>query len=869
MFNAIFSIAFFIFAALATLIGIIKGKKYRWQLSVSKIVLAIAAAVVAMLASSLVGLGLGSALSGFISSSVADTFPTLKDIEDLRGMFTAIIASLAAPLFFYAFFPIAKALSGSFTFDLAHLLMRLDGDAADAEIEKRLDAAEKGIDDGEYLLHKLKKERRAKYRRRMRQKEMQYTERNILGALCGGIFAFLIFCIYLTPVTGMLTIADDVLPILSVTPIGEMNETVTDIVDGAANNAGAVTVRALGGKALYSGMTTYSVGSKSATLENETKFLSEFSESFLSASALPDENDEEKAERNTKAAKIVRDSARSFQSTNMIPALLVKILPEAISDWQLGEDSFIPRPDGTDELMPVLECLKETSTSTVKADYATLANVYALMLENGLADSEDAMQTYANGTFTQGALKELLSNERFAPAVTNITNQQISSVFKKIDAPQDLDGAYEDFLDDLFATLNESATQTDRATYLKVLNAYAFDSVSLKVTPTTLDTFVAQEIQQFGAALPSRDEFVQFVKETPLDILLRDGTVVHKCLTSQEQLEEYSYTISYKSIKLDVRSVKDSDNESILLTDAFSGMYKFVSLLEGGNTVEAIKAVGPMLDALADSETVGNDNAKLFLAAILQSDDVQDETGLSKLQAISVAESIAKEGNYTEALEAIGNGVSVMEAASGGKASDGDVKALIRNMTASTAQTLKLFFTEPTLRNYGTSVNSSFKATELIGHMLDNMALANERGITEDQLKIEAAAISDVFAVVMNANGYAESNLAFGDNCITGLSAMAHTSRVIQSEIASQTLIDAVYEGKNTATVNLLKMHTTLTEDEQNALLGALNSEWQSAPEQTETLKKTLISIASLSNCEVKISGNEVSLVVPDTEETA
>lgn len=868
MFRVIFSIAFFIFAALAVLIGIMKGKKYRWQLYVSKIVLTIAAAVVAMLASSLVGLGLGAALSGLLSSSVSDTFPTLKDVENLRGIITAIIASLCAPLFFYAFFPIAKALSGSFTFDLAHLLMKLDGDAADAEIEKRLDAAEKGVDDSEYLLNRLKKERKAKYRRRIRQKEMQYTERNILGALCGGIFAFLLFCIYLTPVTGMLTIADDVLPILSATPIGEVSETVTDMVDGAANNAGATTVRALGGKALYSGMTTYSVGSKMSTLENETKFLSEFAEGFLT-SPTPEETDEEKAERNAKMAKVLRDSAKSFQSTNMIPAVFTKILPVTVNAWDNGEDTMIPCPDGIEDLMPVLECLKETSISTVKADYATLANVYALILENGLADSEDTLKTYANESFTQGALTELLSNESFVPAVTNITGQQISLVFKKIDAPQDLDGAYEDLLDDLFTTLNDSALQSDRVTYLKVLNAYAFDSVSLKVTPTTLETFVAQEIQQFGAALPSRDEFVQFVKETPLDILLRDGTVVHKCLTSQEQLEEYSYTVTYKSMELDANTVKDSETEAKLLTEAFSGMYEFVSLLDEGKTVEAIKAVGPMLDALADTETIGNDTAKLFLAAILQSDDVQDETGISRLQAISVAESIAKDGNYTEALEAIGNGVSVMEAASDGKASDEDVKALIRNMTASTAQTLKLFFTETTLRNYGTSVNSSFKATELIGHMLDNMALANERGITEEQLKIEAAAISDVFAVVMNANGYAESNLAFGDNCITGLSAMAHTSRVIQSEIASQTLIDAVYEGKNTATVNLLKMHTTLTEDEQNALLGALNSEWQSAPEQTDTLAKTLVSIASLSNCEVTISGNEVSLVVHETEETA
>ena len=119
----------------------------------------------------------------------------------------------------------------------------------------------------------------------------------------------------------------------------------------------------------------------------------------------------------------------------------------------------------------------------------------------------------------------------------------------------------------------------------------------------------------------------------------------------------------------------------------------------------------------------------------------------------------------------------------------------------------------------------------------------------------------------MHANETAEGNLAFGDDCVTGLSATSHTSRVLNSRIVSQTLVDAVYAGRTTATLNLLKMHTTLSASEESSLLAALNSEWQTAAAQTDELARTLISIASLSNCEVTLEGSEIVLVLPEVEE--
>lgn len=869
MYKTIFSIAFFIFSALAVLIGVLRGRKFRWQLSASKIIFTVAATVIAMLASMLIGLGLGSILSDILADYLIESYPTLSELENLGDITTALAASLIAPILFYAIFPIVRALSGGMALDLAHLLMRLDGDAADAEIEKRLDAAERGVDESDYLLRKLQRERKTKNRRRIRKKEMRYNERNILGATIGGIFAFVLFCIYLMPATGMLTVANDVVPFLCDTAMIEADETLPEIIDGAANNAGAVTVRSLGGKALYSSMTTYSVDGKLAKLETETKFISKFNDSFI-ASTLPapeDETDGARKARIDKEAQTLRESVQYFEDAKMIPALFSKILPSAVSEWESGEIYMIPKPAVADDLMYLLKYVKNTTAETVKDDYATFVNIYALVLENDIVSDADIMETYANEAFTLGLMSELYKNERFVGAANSITSEQISLVFDRIDAPKDLDGAFTDFINGLFAALKESSKQPDRAAYLKSQNSYVFDSVSLKVTSTALDTFVAQELQQYSLNLPKKSEFKQFVQETPIDLLLHDGTVSHECISSQEQIEKHSYTVSFSAIKLSEQPVEDGDAEAQLLATAFKKMNEFVTLLKGGKAAEALKAAGPMLDALADSKTVGADNTRLFLIAILQSDDVHSETGISKIQSIAVADRIAKSGNYTEALEAIANGVSIMEAASSGRSTEATVRNLLSAINEETSEVLKLFFDEFTLQNYGTGRASSEKATEFIGHLFDNVTLAYERGMSPEKIAVEAAAISDFFEIIMNANESASSNLSFGDNCVTGLSATAHTSRVLSSEIVSQTLVDAVYAGKTTATLNLLSMNTTLTESEQDALLAALNSQWQSAAAQTDELAKTLISIASLSNCEVTLEGSEIVLVLPEVEE--
>ena len=374
MFKTIFSISFFVIAAIVALAGALLGRKKRWQLSAARLIFTLAATAISVLASIIIGRALGSALSDPLSVLITDTMPELSGVEELGAISSVLAASLIAPLLFYVLFTVLKLISGGLAIDLGYIFMRLNGDAADAEIERRLDAAERGIDDSEFILRRLKAERRLRTRRRMHKKELRATERNILGAVCGSICTLVIFIICLMPASGMITVASDVVPYIASTA------DIPDIVDDAADSAGVVTARALGGDAMYSAMTTHSLNGRSVKLANETKFISEFNDGFIASVLYVDdeESDEARKARRAELADAVIATKESFEKTAIVSTLFAKMLPDAVDAWENDEAHTIPKPDVADDLMHILSHLKNTSEQTIKEDYATFVNIYAL-----------------------------------------------------------------------------------------------------------------------------------------------------------------------------------------------------------------------------------------------------------------------------------------------------------------------------------------------------------------------------------------------------------------------------------------------------------------------------------------------------------
>ncbi len=113
MFKIIFSCAFFLFFLLAMLVGMLKGKKYVWQFSASRILIVIVSAPLAVFLTALVSWLLGGALTGVVSKFIF-TGGLLESLPSAPDAIRAIIASVLSPFIFLLFFLVIKSVLGIF-----------------------------------------------------------------------------------------------------------------------------------------------------------------------------------------------------------------------------------------------------------------------------------------------------------------------------------------------------------------------------------------------------------------------------------------------------------------------------------------------------------------------------------------------------------------------------------------------------------------------------------------------------------------------------------------------------------------------------------------------------------------------------------
>ena len=126
MFKLIFAGTFLFFALIFLLIGMLKGRKYKFQYSLSRLITVIISAVVAMALSALIASGLGGLLVGIVSSLLPeDVSPMLEAIPSAPDAVKALVAMIVAPILFFGIFLIVKPLIGLLKRPIARLLLKI------------------------------------------------------------------------------------------------------------------------------------------------------------------------------------------------------------------------------------------------------------------------------------------------------------------------------------------------------------------------------------------------------------------------------------------------------------------------------------------------------------------------------------------------------------------------------------------------------------------------------------------------------------------------------------------------------------------------------------------------------------------------
>ena len=480
MFKLIFAGTFLFFALIFLLIGMLKGRKYKFQYSLSRLITVIISAVVAMALSALIASGLGGLLVGIVSSLLPEEVsPILEAIPSAPDAVKALVAMIVAPILFFGIFLIVKPLIGLLKRPIARLLLKIgkkktpeapaaaeavaeadkaevaEAEAAEAEAAEagaaeetetetvEAEAIEASVEETE---EEPKKEKKKHIKRKPFLSDKKFDP---LGALCGALCSFVVYVVLLVPMVGTVTVANNAVALLG-NAEDETTQMVCEISNAAAENFGAKTVRVLGGDLLYNGLTTYRVNGESVSLQKEMNFVGAVGKAVINIS------DEEVSSKDS--ADSLREVPDAFEKSTMIPVLLSELLSAASDDWSQGKEFCgIKAPSLGESFDPVVQDLmfimKDSDRDTISADVRTIVNTLALFIENDALESmksdNGVMVMLKNETLISGVMLEILENERLSPLVNSITNMGISLLAEQLGLAPSAEAMYEGFVGDM------------------------------------------------------------------------------------------------------------------------------------------------------------------------------------------------------------------------------------------------------------------------------------------------------------------------------------------------------------------------------------------------------------------------------------
>ena len=513
MFKAIFFGAFLFFALIFALCGMLKGRKYKWQFSAARMILLVIATLISTVISALIGWVAGGLLLGFLPmagpiSGLLEAMPSAP--EALK----VVVAMIIAPVVFIIIFNIFRPIVNLFTSPFCKLLLKL-GKKVPAKKESveessdELEGAQAEVVASEEIPEKKKKAR--KYDKFRSEKKF-----DPFGALIGALCSVLILIVLLVPLVGVLSFANPIVQVV-VTPDDPTTEMICEISDAAANNAGAKTVNILGGKAVWSVLTTYPFQGEWTSAPRETDFLS----GAISAIVKMNDADVPRDE----AAKSFRDMSARFDKAVMMPTLVSELLSASSESWSAGEAFCgIPALKLGDAVDPVVKdfygIMKDSSPETIRGDFKTISNVMAVVVEHDAVSamkggSDGMLGFFRNEPLVSGIMLEFLENDRMSSLVGSMTNLGLSIFADQLGVDDTTEGKYDEFIAEMTAAYGE--VETHDAASLEVLSdkiAKVYDNHGISLSGGVA-TCIALDMMD-TLAVGDEAEIKAFFKKAPV-----------------------------------------------------------------------------------------------------------------------------------------------------------------------------------------------------------------------------------------------------------------------------------------------------------------------------------------------------------------
>ena len=264
-----------------------------------------------------------------------------------------------------------------------------------------------------------------------------------------------------------------------------------------------------------------------------------------------------------------------------------------------------------------------------------------------------------------------------------------------------------------------------------------------------------------------------------------------------------SGVVTLEELLADVEEVAKSINAETLAAEAealnavFEDMSKLMDSEASFDSVEdVVGTLGPVLDALQSSVSMGEEGTANLLVATMQSKTVREKTNMDMNAATNLAKKAteSKDGekvDYEKTMNSVVGVVIIGNSISTGEmASEEDIRKMIENLTPQTAALLSEYVTEARMKEYGMPADKAHVSSELLLNLFDYLA----GNLPEDQFDHEAKALQQLINIATAAKeDSSNTNRVFGKDGKLGKDA----SEIIEIVIGSDAICYALDETLN------------------------------------------------------------------------
>ncbi len=573
----------------------------------------------------------------------------------------------------------------------------------------------------------------------------------------------------------------------------------------------------------------------------------------------------------------------------------------------------------------VIGVLATSDKSNIIADLHTLTGILGIFVKHDMlnvSENDDMLTTLGKGGVIGELMKEANKNERMSVISDSIAQLSVRALASTIGIPKDASDRYDHLMDKTATILNESSHMSyeDRYLYVDEHLISALDEYGVDVTDESVLSITESILADLGSASDLDGEdvsefFVIYAVGSELSSISygngfdhlgdleksldenADGTIsVNGKVFRNYHVNDYknssAYQMGMKHVDFGdaatLYSAESMKSSLVTMSEIMSYVKKFSDCEDPDAEVDKISDVlaeavdifgsdfenmsqsdlfnnmGTLLDKMSETEIFGEDFTGGVLKAVVQSENVRGELGLSNKEATDFADKLntttqSQNGSYGTTTQAVSNTIEVVDKINDSSTTREErresTEKLITNMSPENAELLGTMTTPSMMVKYGSSESAAQVVADSVSTLLNNMATFQGSSSSDTVYTTEADAVNTLLVLAMDSAESDEKSLFAtdeNDGGKTGTTASEYVELFVNSSVVSDTLLNTVYEEGN----NDNPFGVNPTENDKEEFNTAINEYYENnseglSDEEHDLLVKKLNAVAIITNMEL------------------